>query len=98
MFPYLEKYSWTGHSQGMWSFHDRIRTEIKDLRKLIENKSFDNVLDSLIIVFNSLTNLSEVEKGRLFPNALDLLNEEDWESMKDGDKEIGWMFEKDPTP
>ena len=33
LFPYLEKYGWTGPSQGMWSFHDQIRDEIKHLEK-----------------------------------------------------------------
>ncbi len=97
LFPYLEKYGWTGPSQGMWAFHDQIREEIKFVRKDIEEKNFDNVLNSLITVFNSLTHLISVEENRLLPNAMNLLNEDDWKEMYEGDCEIGWMFATPPA-
>lgn len=97
LFPYLEKYGWTGPSQGMWAFHDQIREELKFVRTNIEEKNFDNVLNSLITVFNSLTHLISVEENRLLPNAMNLLNEDDWKEMYEGDCEIGWMFATPPA-
>lgn len=97
LFPYLEKYGWTGPSQGMWAFHDQIREELKFVRTNIEEKNFDNVLNSLITVFNSLTHLISVEENRLLPNAVNLLNEDDWKEMYEGDCEIGWMFATPPA-
>ncbi|WP_202944304.1 PAS domain-containing protein [Colwellia psychrerythraea] len=40
----------------------------------------------------------EIEEHRLFPNALELLSEEDWQEMREGDMEIGWMLAKEPVP
>lgn len=97
LFPYLEKYGWTGPSEGMWAFHDQIRAEIKGLRKIIENKDFDNILNACINLFNSLSHLMQVEVGRLLPKALELLKEDDWKDMRQGDEEIGWMFKEAPT-
>ncbi|MDY0052923.1 MAG: hemerythrin domain-containing protein, partial [Aliarcobacter sp.] len=97
LFPYLEKYGWTSPSQGMWAFHDQIRAEIKVVRKAIEEKNLDNILNDLILVFNSLSQLMLVEENRLLPKAMDLLNEEDWKEMYAGDCEIGWMFSTPPA-
>ena len=97
LFPYLEKYGWTSPSQGMWAFHDQIRAEIKVVRKAIEEKDLDNILNDLIVVFNSLSQLMLVEENRLLPKAMDLLNEEDWKEMYEGDCEIGWMFSTPPA-
>ena len=98
LFPYLEKYGWTSPSQGMWSFHDQIRAEIKIVRKTIEDKDFGNILSNLMVVYNSLSQLMQVEEFRLLPNALNLLSEDDWKEMYAGDCEIGWMFSTPPTP
>lgn len=97
LFPYLEKYGWTGPSQGMWAFHDQIREEIKALRNKVEQKDSHNILNELIALFNSLDHLTQVEEGRLLPRALELLNEDDWKEMYEGDKEIGWMFSSEPV-
>lgn len=97
LFPYLEKYGWTGPSQGMWAFHDQIRGEIKALRKKVEEKDSADILNQSIALFNSLDHLIQVEEGRLLPRALDLLSEDDWKEMYEGDKEIGWMFATPPV-
>lgn len=97
LFPYLEKYGWTSPSQNMWAFHDQIREEIKALRQRIEQKYYDNILNEVIALYNSLSHLMQVEEGRLLPNALGMLNEEDWKEMRSGDEEIGWMFSTPPA-
>lgn len=97
LFPYLEKYGWTGPSQGMWAFHDDIRTLIKDARLTIENKDFEDILKKVMNVYNNLVHLINVEENRLLPNALQLLKAEDWEEMYEGDSEIGWMLATPPA-
>jgi len=42
--------------------------------------------------------LMQVEEHRLFPNALELLSEDDWQEMRAGDVEIGWMLSQEPVP
>jgi len=98
LFPYLEKHDWTSPSQGMWAFHDQIRDELKSTRIAIEAKDYETIATQLTIVFRSLEHIMQVEEVRLLPNAMQLLSEEEWKEFKEGDKEIGWMFDTPPTP
>jgi DUF438 domain-containing protein len=98
LFPYLEKHDWTGPSQGMWAFHDQIRDEIKVVRKAIESADFETIATGIQTVYRSLEHILQVEEGRLLPNAMNLLSEEEWLEFKEGDREIGWMFDTPPTP
>ncbi len=98
LFPYLEKHGWTGPSQGMWEFHDSIRAEIKATREALEAEDIEAIMMNSQKVFRSLEHILQVEEGRLLPRAMDLLSEEEWKEFKEGDKEIGWMFDKAPTP
>jgi len=38
----------------------------------------------------------QVEEFRLLPNAMQLLQSEDWDEMREGDEEIGWMIKVEP--
>jgi len=97
LFPYLEKYGWTSPSQNMWAFHDDIRAEIKTARALLEEKNMPALMQQLQRVFGSLEHIMQVEEGRLLPNALSMLDEDDWKEMRSGDEEIGWMFDTPPA-
>jgi len=98
LFPYLEKHGWTSPSQNMWAFHDQIRDEIKTARKALEAKDLQGSIFSTQTVFSSLDHILQVEEGRLLPRAMDMLSEEEWKEFREGDEEIGWMFDKAPTP
>jgi len=98
LFPYLEKYGWTSPSQGMWTFHDQIRDQIKLVQKEIEHKNITAILMESQQLFKFLEQIMNVEEQRLLPRAMQMLTEEEWKEFKEGDKEIGWMFEKNPTP
>ncbi len=97
LFPYLEKYGWTQPSQNMWAFHDDIRAEIKTARLLAQEKNLEALFPALARVFASLEHVMNVEEGRLLPRAYELLSEDDWREMREGDEEIGWMFDTPPT-
>jgi len=98
LFPYLEKHGWTSPSQNMWAFHDQIRDEIKEARKAIEQGDIEAVIYSTQRVFNSLEHIMQVEEQRLLPNAMSMLSKEEWKEFREGDAEIGWMFDTPPTP
>ncbi len=91
LFPYLEKYGWATPSRGMWTFHDMIRSKIKTVRKKIEKKGFADLAEETTLLSKHILQLLHAEESRLFPKALQLLHDEDWEAMYEGDKEIGWM-------
>ena len=98
LFPYLEKHGWTSPSQNMWAFHDQIRDEIKEARKAIETEDIQSIIYTSQRVFNSLEHIMQVEEGRLLPNAMGMISEEEWKEFREGDAEIGWMFDTPPTP
>jgi len=98
LFPYLEKYGWTSPSQGMWTFHDQIRDQVKLVRKEIVGGNTTTILMETQQLFKFLEQIMNVEEQRLLPRAMQMLSEEEWKEFKEGDKEIGWMFDKNPTP
>ena len=98
LFPYLEKYGWTGPSQGMWAFHDSIRDMFRDVRTEMEVRSYSQINGLVEEIAANILELGYIEEIRLFPNALDLLSEDDWKEMREGDVEIGWMLSEEPTP
>jgi len=97
LFPYLEKHGWTSPSQNMWAFHDQIRDEIKNVKKIIEAKNFELLFQALNVVFASMDHMIQVEEQRLLPNAFELVTDEEWQEISSGDDEIGWMFDEEPS-
>lgn len=91
LFPYLEKRGWYGPSQGMWSFQDENRKLIKQVRHRLENGKLDHLHAEIRGMIAELRRMMLIEESRLLPLALEILLPEDWEAMKDGESEIGWM-------
>lgn len=97
LFPYLEKRGWNGPSQGMWSFHDAIRDLLRGVRKKIEIRDLSHVNQDMSLVRSEMLRLMSVEEMRLFPISLQMLQDEDWQQMSVGEKEIGWMLPQAPA-
>ena len=98
LFPYLEKYGWQGPSQGMWSFHDNLRDQIRLLNTYNSEKNIPKITENLPFLIEGIKRLMTIEDTRLFPNAMDLLSEDDWKEFYIGDEEIGWMLLEKPIP
>src|SRR5690554_1672669 len=96
LFPFLEQKGWTGPSQNMWSFHDTIREIFRLIRKNLNDKDFTSVRHSTGYLKQNLNRLLDVENDVLFPNSLEMLEEEDWIKMRAGEEEIGWMLTDKP--
>lgn len=97
LFPYLEENGWTGPSRNMWSFHDTIREIFRITRKNLEEQDYASALHNIDFIRENLHRLFDVEENILFPNALEMLSEEDWVSMRKGEDEIGWMLKNPPA-
>ncbi len=97
LFPYLEKHGWEGPSQGMWSFHDNLRDQIRLLNTYNEERKIDKIINDIPYLIEGLIRLMSIEDMKLFPNAMELLTKEDWEEFYIGDEEIGWMLPNKPT-
>lgn len=97
LFPFLEKNGWNGPSQNMWSFHDTIRSIFKFVREKVEARDIRGVYENLHHLSNNIRRLMLVEETVLFPNSLKILKEEDWQQMRKGEEEIGWMLPEKPA-
>ena len=98
LFPYLEKYGWNGPSQGMWSFHDNLRDQIRFINGFNAEQNTEKIITNLPYLIEGINRLLRIEDARLFPNAMELLSEEDWKEFYIGDEEIGWMLHNKPVP
>lgn len=97
LFPRLEEKGWNGPSQGMWSFHDNLREQFRILRKKIEAREWDHAKEDAQFLISGIYRLLTVEESVLFPNAMDLLDEDDWINVRKGEEEIGWMLAETPV-
>lgn len=68
------------------------------MRKNLEDKDLDAAQTNVRYIEDNLGRLLNVEANILFPNALNLLTEEDWIKMREGEEEIGWMLKETPAP
>ncbi|PRZ21208.1 DUF438 domain-containing protein [Flavobacterium granuli] len=98
LFPFLEKKDWLGPSQGMWSFHDNLREQIRLIRYYIKTSNPEKISINTGFLIDGIYRLMHVEETVLFPNALELLTETDWIEMRKGEEEIGWMLPQAPAP
>ena len=97
LFPYLEKHGWNGPSQGMWSFHDNLREQIRIINRYNTEKNIPQIKQNLTYLTEGIERLLGIEDMRLFPRSMELLTEEDWKEFYVGDEEIGWMLPQKPT-
>ena len=98
LFPFLEKKGWNGPSQGMWSFHDNLREQFRLIQYYLKTNNPEKINTNTPFLVDGVYRLMQVEETVLFPNALDLLEENDWIAMRVGEEEIGWMLTKTPAP
>ncbi|SNR82747.1 DUF438 domain-containing protein [Lutibacter flavus] len=98
LFPYLEKYGWEGPSQGMWSFHDNLRDQIRLLKGYNTEKNISKITDNIPYLIEGIKRLLSIEDMKLFPKSMGLLSEDDWKEFYIGDEEIGWMLIEKPIP
>ena len=96
LFPFLENKGWVGPSQGMWSFHDNLREQIRLIKYYIKTSNTEKIRINTPFLVDGIYRLMHIEETVLFPNALDILEEKDWKAMRKGEVEIGWMLAKNP--
>jgi len=97
LFPLLEKHGWNSPSQNMWALHDEIRAQLKEARTLVIDGAVETLNRCLGPMQSNMVRLISIEEGTLFPNAMELLEACEWEEMREGDSEIGWMLAEEPT-
>jgi PAS domain S-box-containing protein len=98
LFPCLEKHGWDSPSKNMWAFHDDIRASLKEVRLALAEGDMKLAGQRLYTSRGEMERLMSVEEERLLPNAMGMLEEHEWQEMRTGDEEIGWMLDEAPPP
>jgi len=95
LFPYVEKRLTEHQCQSvMWSYHDDIRFNIKDINKLTKEKSPNIKLLNRKIgdLFFAMYAIRFREEYILFPIISKLINTDEWISMQLQSYEVGFAF------
>lgn len=87
LFPVLEKHEITGPSKVMWGKHDEIRRLFKNA--LAKDPPGEDALKALTL---ELTEMITKEEKILIPMALEVLTDEDWKRVSEGERELGYCW------
>ncbi|MFK5854678.1 MAG: PAS domain-containing protein [Bacteroidota bacterium] len=99
LFPYVEKQLTEYQCQSvMWSYHDDIRHNIKDINKLTKEQSPDMKLLNRKIgdLFFAMYTIRFREEYILFPVITKLIMDKEWISMQHQSYEVGFAFISPP--
>ncbi len=92
LFPYLEQYGVTAPPKVMWAVHDDIRAMFKKAFTALESEDAGAVADRLNAVLVAVEDMIYKEENILFPMSLQILAEEDWVAMREGESAIGYAL------
>ena len=98
LFPFLEKYGFSGPSNVMWGIHDDIRKGWKQMTTNLESSRPDSrelalELEKLFTpAENAIREMFYKEEHILLPNALERLTDADWRAIRDQEDEFGFSF------
>lgn len=97
LFPLLEAKGLSGPSSVMWAIHDDIRSLIKQTKSLLEEKAEPGKVISAIKQLVKMTDeMIYKEEQILFPTSLDVLTEDDWRRVREGEAELGYAWIEPP--
>jgi len=92
LFPFLEKYGFTGPSKVMWAIHDDIRAGLKKVRSAIESGDLATLQAAAPGVLQAVEDMIYKEENILFPVCLNMLSNEEWQEIRRGEAEIGYTL------
>jgi DUF438 domain-containing protein len=92
LFPMLEAHHFTGPSQVMWSIHDDIRASLKQAREAFAGSDPQGAITPLKEAIQAIRDMIYKEEHILYPASLDMLSEEEWIKVKEGEADIGFAW------
>ena len=92
LFPMLEAHHFTGPSQVMWSIHDDIRAGLKQAREAFSNADPEGTFTPLKEAIQAIRDMIYKEEHILYPASLDMLNDQEWIKVKEGEADIGFAW------
>ncbi|MEK6745074.1 MAG: DUF438 domain-containing protein [Nitrospirota bacterium] len=92
LFPVLEVHGITGPSQVMWALHDDIRVALKSATAGVSKALAPDVVNTLRYLSKSIRDMIYKEEHILFPMAIGLLTDAEWQKVRQGEEEIGYAW------
>lgn len=96
LFPLLEKHGVTAPSKVMWSIHDDIRGQIKQVKQLLAERKLMEMAATLKDVLSQIGLMIYKEEHILFPMSLEILDDADWHAVRQGEAAIGYAWIEPP--
>lgn len=91
LYSALEEKGFDRPTTTMWTYDDYIRDEMNEAIRLLHEGKDKSFLCTYKELATDLRDLMSKEELILYPTALKLISEEEFENMKSGDREIGFF-------
>ena len=93
LFPILEAKELSGPTAVMWAIHDDIRTLMKQAQSVLSQEAEPaEVISTLEQLLKTIEDMIYKEEQILFPTSLDVLTENDWARVREGEEDIGFAW------
>ena len=92
LYPVLEKKGFTRPTTTMWTLDDFIRDEIAECYNLLLEDKEEEFIGKQAELVADVRDLMDKEENILYPTSLEMINEEEFRYMAEGDHEIGFAY------
>jgi len=92
LYPVLEKKGFTRPTTTMWTLDDFIRDEIAECYNLLLEDKEEEFIEKQAELVADVRDLMDKEENILYPTSLEMINEEEFRYMAEGDREIGFAY------
>lgn len=92
LYPVLEKKGFTRPTTTMWTLDDFIRDEISECYNLLLESKEEEFIGKQAELVADVRDLMDKEENILYPTSLEMINEEEFRYMAEGDREIGFAY------
>ena len=92
LYPVLEKKGFTRPTTTMWTLDDFIRDVIAECYNLLLEDKEEEFIGKQAELVADVRDLMDKEENILYPTSLEMINEEEFRYMAEGDQEIGFAY------
>lgn len=92
LYSVLEKKGFTRPTTTMWTLDDFIRDEISECYNLLLEDKEEEFIGKQAELVADVRDLMDKEENILYPTSLEMINEEEFRYMAEGDREIGFAY------
>lgn len=92
LYPVLEKKGFTRPTTTMWTLDDFIRDEIAECYKLLLEDKEEEFIGKQAELVADVRDLMDKEENILYPTSLEMISDEEFRYMAEGDREIGFAY------